>query len=592
MPFWERAVIAGAVFAMAAIAAMVVDRRLARRQLTPETATRYRVLRRTLMSSIVAVGLLSALLVIPQVRAVAGGLLASSAFIGLIVGFASQRTLGNFVAGLLIAFSQPLRLGDRVMVDEEIGLSYTFIRALDGARLVIPNEKLASDTILNFTIRSPEKVAEVTVQVPLGQDLDALVEQLAAETQAEVYVSSLEGNATLTLRSPARSEDDALRLEHELRLSAYRRLRRRRRLCERVQSHLAAAGVDRLEHVHLRGRRDAARRDPGGTQSHAGPLGPDQQLDAEGDGGDRGQAFLAARRCGSGGDRARDRRGRQGRPRRAGRVDDHATARAQPLHLAREDGEAQAEGSLSRREAFPEALQAVDPHAVHERGVLRRAGVWSGGRRTDVLFQACESPDAVGDRTAGGSAASAVGLRPVSQSGACARTAQRGAARDAGDGDDHARSVLRRGRRSRSGLEAGPAVQGDPAAVLLLLCPRRVGARLRSGAYSLRRPPGLYDDRSGAAGRCAQGDQGHAVLLVRPGGCGCLDQPGQRRDPGDGGGVSGAQQKSVQLDRAGASPGRLDVQGVRAHRGDRAGDESGDDDVPVGAAALPTRPDL
>jgi small-conductance mechanosensitive channel len=231
MPFWERAVIAGAVFALAAIAAMVVDRRLARRQLTPETATRYRVLRRTLMSSIVAVGLLSALLVIPQVRAVAGGLLASSAVIGLVVGLASQRTLGNFVAGILIAFSQPLRLGDRVEVDsvtgtvEEIGLTYTFIRALDGARLVIPNEKLASDTILNFTIRSPEKVAEVTVQVPLGQDLDALVEQLAAETQAEVYVSSLEGNATLTLRSPARSEDDALRLEHELRLSAYRRLR-------------------------------------------------------------------------------------------------------------------------------------------------------------------------------------------------------------------------------------------------------------------------------------------------------------------------------------------------------------------------------
>src|SRR6266545_6766893 len=231
MPFWERAVIAGAVFAMAAIAAMVVDRRLARRQLTPETATRYRVLRRTLMSSIVAVGLLSALLVIPQVRAVAGGLLASSAVIGLVVGLASQRTLGNFVAGILIAFSQPLRLGDRVEVDdvigvvEELGLSYTFIRALDGARLVIPNEKLASDTILNFTIRSPEKVAEVTVQVPLAQDLDALVDELAADTHADVYVSALEGSATLTLRSPATSEDEALRIERDLRLVAHRRLR-------------------------------------------------------------------------------------------------------------------------------------------------------------------------------------------------------------------------------------------------------------------------------------------------------------------------------------------------------------------------------
>jgi len=231
MPFWERALIAAVVIVLAAVLAKLVDRALSRRHLTPETATRYRVFRRSLMTGIVFIGVLSALLVIPQVRAVAGGLLASSAIIGLIVGFASQRTLGNVVAGLLIAFAQPLRLGDRVMVDnvigvvEEIGLTYTFIRALDGSRLVIPNEKLASDTILNFTIRSPEKVAEVTVEVPLAFDLDALVGELAADTHADVYVSALEGSATLTLRSPAGTEDDALRMERDLRLAAHRRLR-------------------------------------------------------------------------------------------------------------------------------------------------------------------------------------------------------------------------------------------------------------------------------------------------------------------------------------------------------------------------------
>ena len=90
---------------------------------------------------------------IPQVRAVAGGILASVAVIGLVVGFAAQKTLGNFIAGLLIAFSQPVRIGDQVEVDgtagvvEEIGLTYTFIRTRDDVRLVIPNEKLASDTI-------------------------------------------------------------------------------------------------------------------------------------------------------------------------------------------------------------------------------------------------------------------------------------------------------------------------------------------------------------------------------------------------------------------------------------------------------------
>ena len=235
MPLWHRLVIAGAVFVVAAAVAKLVDRRMSRKQLAPEAVTRYRVLRRSLMTGIVVVGLLSALLVIPQVRAVAGGILASSAVIGLIVGFASQRTLGNFVAGLLIAFTQPLRLGDRVAIEdiegvvEEIGLTYTFIRTDEGARLVIPNEKLASDTIRNSTIRSPEKLAEVAVQVPLSNDLTALVAQLrevvAAEDDADVFVGSLEGNATLVVRARAADANTAVRLEHELRLRVHERLR-------------------------------------------------------------------------------------------------------------------------------------------------------------------------------------------------------------------------------------------------------------------------------------------------------------------------------------------------------------------------------
>src|SRR5262245_9620740 len=232
MESWRRVAIAGGVILVAAVLAMIVDRLLSRQKLPPEAATRYRVLRRAIVVSIVFVGVLSALLVIPQVRAVAGGILASSAEIGLVLGFAAQRTLGNAIAGLLIAFSQPLRLGDRVRVDdavgtvEEIGLTYTFIRlGEDDARLVIPNEKLASDTIRNYTIRSPEKVAEITVQVPLQQDLDKLVDALRSETSGDVYVASLGEHAVITVRERAASETDAERLERDLRLRAHRRLR-------------------------------------------------------------------------------------------------------------------------------------------------------------------------------------------------------------------------------------------------------------------------------------------------------------------------------------------------------------------------------
>jgi small-conductance mechanosensitive channel len=233
MESWERLIIAGGVVVLAICVAKLADRAIARRQLRPESATRYRVLRRTVMTAIVTLGLLSALLVIPQVRAIAGGILASGAVIGLIVGFAAQRTLGNFIAGILIAFAQPLRLGDRVAVAgadgvvEEIGLTYTWIRSPDASRFVVPNEKLASDTIRNFTIRSSEQVAEVTVQVPLAHDLDAVVTALAAETGAEVFVSALGSEATVTLRVPARPERDARGLESELLLGAHRALRAR-----------------------------------------------------------------------------------------------------------------------------------------------------------------------------------------------------------------------------------------------------------------------------------------------------------------------------------------------------------------------------
>src|SRR6266566_1002845 len=228
MPFWQRLIVVGVVMFVTIVVARAIDRRIARRQLAPEAITRYRVVRRSVTTTIVFIGLLSALLVIPQVRAVAGGLLASSAVLGIVVGFASQRTLGNFVAGLLIAFTQPLRLGDDVVVEdtpgvvEEIGLIYTFVRTEDGDRLVIPNEKLASDTIRNSTIRSREKVAEISIQVPLGRDVGAIVDRLRGLKEgADVFVGELAGNVTLVMRAPAADEPAAERLERELRLRAY-----------------------------------------------------------------------------------------------------------------------------------------------------------------------------------------------------------------------------------------------------------------------------------------------------------------------------------------------------------------------------------
>jgi len=235
MPFWHRIVIAAVVLLLVTLLARLVDWWLSRKPVPPEVETRYRVLRRAVSTTIIAVGLFSALLVIPEVRAVAGALLASSAVLGVILGFASQQTLGNFIAGILIATTQPVRIGDRVTyadesgIVEEIGLTYTFIRTVDRRRLIVPNSKLASDTIVNASIRSQETFAEVAVPVPLTADLegavDALRDDVSSERDADVYVSSLDGTATVTLRAAASDELAAERLEHDLRLRAHRRLR-------------------------------------------------------------------------------------------------------------------------------------------------------------------------------------------------------------------------------------------------------------------------------------------------------------------------------------------------------------------------------
>jgi small-conductance mechanosensitive channel len=235
MALWERLVIVGIVVLATLAVARLVDRALSRRPLPPEAVTRYRILRRSITAAIVVVGVLSALLAVPGVQPIAGGILASSAILGLIIGFAAQSTLSNFVAGVVIAFTQPVRIGDRIEVDdgvgtvEEIGLIYTLIRLDDRSRLVVPNTRLASDTIRNSTIVSREKMAEVTVEVPLKQELrhvvDLLREEAAGERDADVYVSTLAERATVTLRARADDAPGALRLERELRLRTHDRLR-------------------------------------------------------------------------------------------------------------------------------------------------------------------------------------------------------------------------------------------------------------------------------------------------------------------------------------------------------------------------------
>jgi small-conductance mechanosensitive channel len=156
----------------------------------PSLRTRVRLLRRVAVALIIFVGLMIVLLTDSRTAGAAQAVLASSAVLGLVLGFAAKSTLANFVAGVMIAINQPIRLGDQVSVAdadgivEDIGLSYTRLRTADNRRILIPNDELASSRVTNNSIIDPTSLASVRVTVPVTADptrvRELLVEQAAA----------------------------------------------------------------------------------------------------------------------------------------------------------------------------------------------------------------------------------------------------------------------------------------------------------------------------------------------------------------------------------------------------------------------------
>jgi small-conductance mechanosensitive channel len=126
-------------------------------QVSRSTRTRLRILRRLLLAAIIVVLAALALSQFTELKRLATGILASTAVIGLVVGFAAQHTIGNMVAGVQIAVSQPIRIGDRVSFEEtegrvtDITLSYTYVDPGDGSSVVIPNQLLVEGIVHNHS---------------------------------------------------------------------------------------------------------------------------------------------------------------------------------------------------------------------------------------------------------------------------------------------------------------------------------------------------------------------------------------------------------------------------------------------------------
>ena len=217
--------------------ARVVDWWLARRPLPPEAATRYRVLRRSdqrRRSS--SSGFFSALLVIPQVRAVAGGLLASSAVLGVIIGFAvaaDARELRRRAPDRdhpADAARRPRRPTTARTASSRRSASRTRSSAPSDRRGSSSRTR-SSPPIPSATRRSaagrrsqrsPCRFRSQPISTPRST---RFAKRSPTERDARCTSSSLDGNATVTVRAAAADEDAAQRLERDLRVRAHGRLR-------------------------------------------------------------------------------------------------------------------------------------------------------------------------------------------------------------------------------------------------------------------------------------------------------------------------------------------------------------------------------
>lgn len=167
------------------------ERRLAERD--PAVAARRRTtfsfLLRVSVVLVALVGAWSVLSVFPETREVARAVLASSAVLALLAGVALSTPLGNLGSGVLLAFTQPMRLGDRISVGEhtgvveEITLSYTALVTDEGSHVFVPNRTMVSTTLVNRSVGDPRRVVSVRLPVgiraPLARARAAVAEALA-----------------------------------------------------------------------------------------------------------------------------------------------------------------------------------------------------------------------------------------------------------------------------------------------------------------------------------------------------------------------------------------------------------------------------
>jgi small conductance mechanosensitive channel len=139
------------------------ERRLAERDamVAARRRTTFSFLVKIVVALVVLIGVWSVLSVFPTTQEVASAFLASGAVIALVAGVSLSTPLGNLGSGVLLAFTQPVRLGDRITVGDHTGvvqaisLSYTTLVTDEGPHVFVPNQKMVSEMLVNRSVGRP-----------------------------------------------------------------------------------------------------------------------------------------------------------------------------------------------------------------------------------------------------------------------------------------------------------------------------------------------------------------------------------------------------------------------------------------------------
>jgi small-conductance mechanosensitive channel len=201
--------------------------------------TQVRVFKRVLDTLVIIIAVSTALMTFESVRQYGVSLFASAGAAGLIVGLAARPLLSNLIAGVQIAITQPIRIEDAVIIEnewgwiEDIASTYVVVRLWDWRRMVVPLSYFLEKPFQNWTRDAQSLIGAISLHLDFGADVSRIrrrLEQAVRESKLwdgevvnlqviETHPRSIELRALVSARNAPHSWD--LRCEIREKLLAY-----------------------------------------------------------------------------------------------------------------------------------------------------------------------------------------------------------------------------------------------------------------------------------------------------------------------------------------------------------------------------------